>query len=273
MTASSTGCACGHASGREYLSGAWNRGGYSEIPFRVLICDRCGLARTDPAPDPTIYARSDSTWSGIDAVKDVWSVPLARDLARLTSGRRLLDVGCNVGNLVAAARSEGFDALGVEIDPKPVEIAQRAGRNVLGVDVQSLDDGEFDVIVLHHVLEHTSAPIDLLKGCCARLAHDGLLVVRVPCYTGLVPRLMRDHWFAWVPVEHVWHFVPRTLVDLANRAGLSAVSVKRRGAIEPPSSGVKGAVKETIATLSSQVGWGDEVRAVFSKATNPTGGP
>jgi hypothetical protein len=82
-----------------------------------------------------------------------------------------------------------------------------------------------------------------------------------------MPRLMRENWMGWFPQQHVWHFTPATLVGTVERAGnLRAVDCTTRGVIEPPSTGMKGAVKAAVSMLSRSVEWGDEIEAVFQKA-------
>lgn len=255
-------CVCGATRGSPQLHGTWTRAGYEGIPFTVVRCARCALARTEPVPDTRVYARGESDWSGATH-DDVWSAPLARSLRRELPGRRLIDVGCNRGHLVAAAAAAGFDALGIDLDPVAIAEGRSHGRNILNLPVADLV-GEFDVLVLHHVLEHVVGVAGFLGHCARLLAPGGTAVIHVPYHRGLVPRLMGDHWFAYAPNEHVWHFTPATLTaTVEGCTPLRRVTVRTKGAIEPPSSGAKGAVKRIIAQTASRLGWGDEIRARF----------
>jgi SAM-dependent methyltransferase len=79
----------------------------------------------------------------------------------LPSSGRLLDVGCGTGALVAAARAEGLDAIGVEPDPDMAQLAgSRLGEDVTVAGLPDLpyaDDG-FDVVTASFVLNHVDDP-------------------------------------------------------------------------------------------------------------------
>src|SRR5207253_10302673 len=107
----------------------------------VRRCVGCGLGRTVPTPaeadererfvgDPAYFR------DAMAQPKDQWwhrfnRAPLALlEAAGAPPGLRLLDVGCNVGYLVAAARERGFRAHG--LDGSAAAVA--AGRAALGVE-------------------------------------------------------------------------------------------------------------------------------------------
>ena len=110
-------CFCGGRAYRRILSGSWHRGGHGAIPFTVAECGACGLARTLPVPDASLYESAESCWNGASRRDDSWSARIADDLVRRAGGGRLLDVGCNTGNLVEASGRRGFDAEGIDLDP------------------------------------------------------------------------------------------------------------------------------------------------------------
>jgi methyltransferase family protein len=259
-------CFCGGHTYQAVLSGRWQRGGHDVVPFTVAECRVCGLARTLPVPDASRYESAESCWNGASRRDDSWSARIADDLARRAGGGRLLDVGCNTGNLVEACGRRGFDAEGIDLDPSAVAEGQRMGRSVSTTPIYELQ-GPYDVIVMNHVLEHVPDLRPFLERVDALLAPEsGLVVIRVPYYRGLIPRLMKDRWFAWAPDEHIWHFTPDTLrLVVADASALRPVEVFTKGAIEPPSSGAKGVAKSALARAANTVGRGDQVVAVFAR--------
>ena len=248
-------------------SGEYNRLGVHGYRFSIVKCAACDLARTTPPPDPCQYASGFSltTRSGefVGSTQDGWSVAVARDIAKRGTGKRLLDIGCHVGNLVEAACDIGFDAHGIDLDPLATARGRQLGR---ALENRALEDVEetFDMVVLVHVLEHVHELRTFLAQLERVLVPGGLAFIYVPHYRGLIPRLMRDSWMGWVPAQHVWHFTPTTLVRTVEATTrLRIRDCTTRGVIEPPSTGVKGAGKSAISAFSRAVGWGDGIEAVF----------
>ena len=100
----------------------------------------------------TTYARS---FAGLCA----GAVPML--LHDLPAGARLLDVGCGTGELVAAARKAGLDAVGVEPDPEMAALAgSLLGEEVMvgGLPDLPLADDGFDVVTASFVLNHVDHP-------------------------------------------------------------------------------------------------------------------
>lgn len=99
------------------------------------------------------------------------------------SPRRTLDVGCGDGALLAELHRRGFGGTlaGVEIARAAVAIAARRPEieSVALYDGEhlELDDGQYDLAILSHVLEHALDPVALLAEV-ARCA--GVVVLEVP---------------------------------------------------------------------------------------------
>jgi SAM-dependent methyltransferase len=178
----------------------------------------------------------------------------------------LLDVGCSIGNLVMAAAEQGFEAEGIDVDPVATEEARRQGRPVRTAALEQVQ-GTYDVVVVNHVLEHIEDLGGFLAQVSRVLAAGGRLFVFSPHYKGLIPRLRRGRWMGWVPREHVWHFTPETLATSIERASpLVLVSCETKGVIELPASGAKGIGVAALGALSSGLGRGDQVEAIFEKS-------
>jgi SAM-dependent methyltransferase len=258
-------CWCESGEYTTLLAGSWDRyGGSDPLPLTVRRCRECGLARTDPTPNEDRYGQGESIWAAA-RLHDQWSDKLAKRLLGRAPGRRILDIGCNVGNLVEAAARSGADAEGIDLDPVAIERGRTAGRNVHLRDIAD-QTGEWDGIALNHVLEHV---VDLsgFLGHVERLAGSGaVIMINVPCYEGVIPRMMGERWFAWAPDEHVWHFTPKTLRRVVESStSLTTLAARRRGLIEPPSDGLKGRTKSMIGRLASRANRGDQVEALFRK--------
>jgi 2-polyprenyl-3-methyl-5-hydroxy-6-metoxy-1,4-benzoquinol methylase len=260
-------CVCGGNSYRLLLRTA-ARDDKSQT-FSIVECEACGLGRTLPPPDTEQYRSGyapntrDGAYAG--ALSDFWSPAVARYVRDNSTGSSLLDVGCGVGNLVVAASELGFEAEGIDIDRVATEEARRHGRRVRTAAVGEID-GQFDAIVVNHVLEHVEDLPSFLGEVSRLLSEGGRLFVLAPNRKGLIAKLRRGRWMGWVPREHVWHFTPETLVATVRRtSSLSPVSCTSRTVIEGPVGGPKGIVVAALTFLSRRTGSGDQLEAVFTR--------
>ena len=144
-----------------------------------------------------------------------------RELRGVPAGR-LLDVGCGKGRFLAAARDAGWQVMGVEFEPT----SAAAARHNHGVEVVPGDflkvplDGDFDVVTMWHVLEHLPDPAAAVARAVELLRPGGRLVLSVPNIDSLQARFGGEQWFHLDLPRHLFHFGPRSLSALAERAGL-----------------------------------------------------
>lgn len=101
---------------------------------------------------------------------------------------RLIEVGCGMGQILAevAARCPQIRLIGADIDPECVRSTSEMVALEQGIVVTPEMDlgrdfaGEFDVLILSHILEHTPAPVDFLRRHLALLKPGGIAVLAVP---------------------------------------------------------------------------------------------
>lgn len=129
-------------------------------------------------------------------------------LPRLPATARLLDVGCGPGTITAglAARIPGGEVVGIDaaadvLDVARQEAGRRGQRNVrfeVG-DVYQLafDDGAFDVVHAHQVLQHMSDPVAALAEMRRVCRGGGLIAARDSDYGGMF-------WFPEDPELAEW---------------------------------------------------------------------
>ena len=146
----------------------------------------------------------------------------------------LLDVGCATGSFVAAARTAGFDARGIDISAE----STRYGREVLGLplDVGDLYERQyppeaFDVVTLWATLEHLVDPNRFLSEALRLLVPGGRIALSVPNHASLSQRILgrRDRY---VGVDHVNYFTASTARRMLTRHGFSVETI-RTGRFSP----------------------------------------
>jgi len=208
---------------------ACNGASFEPFRYELVECGSCGLVIDPAAIRRSREEKVQEDWFGIpDAAQSVWvrtfeSWNNARTIARIQrfvkAPARVLEVGVGSGSLLVALRDAGFDAQGCDLSPRVAEYV----RTTLGMPmtvgpVESVETtSKFDVVVMNHVVEHTSEPVKMLESV-RRLARPGALfhvaVPNIACWEAHLPG-----WTSYEPY-HLVYFTPRTLSAVAERAGL-----------------------------------------------------
>ena len=151
-----------------------------------------------------------------------------RFISHLPAGARVLEVGAGDGKLVAAMRSAGLEARGIDPSPAAADAARRIGVEVrtAGVDDAVVGAGETDAVVLWHALEHFDDPRAALSRVRGWLPAGGGLVVAVPNLASLQARIGGDRWFHQDVPRHRTHLTPAGLAALLGRSGFAVDRVR-----------------------------------------------
>ena len=138
---------------------------------------------------------------------------------------RVLDVGCGSGSLVYAL-SLGTAAYCVGVDPFGRSRTFPSGAQTRQCGLDDVQQGGWDLVMLHHSLEHVADPVATLSAARAALRPGGRVIVRMPTVTS-------DAWFEyrteWAQLDAPRHscVMSRTGVEAAvRRAGLAVVATR-----------------------------------------------
>lgn len=142
-------------------------------------------------------------------------------------GGRVLDIGCGSGWLTGFLGSLGWEAMGIDVDPKSVKAARSRGLDVrLGtLEAQGFPADYFDAVVMSHVIEHIHDPLELLQKCHRVLKKGGILSMTTPNIVSWGHRRFRQYWLGLDPPRHLYVFSPKSLEALAKSAGFSIQSL------------------------------------------------
>ena len=217
-------------------------------PDNFLRCRACGFVQMSPLPAPEGPGED---YAGFDLesyaafMAEFRRPQYERDLALIrerASGGRLLDIGCGLGDFLDVAAAGGFRAYGLEPSRKASEIARRRHTVVRGELGQvKLREGAFAAATLWSVLEHVPDPAAFLAEARSLLAPGGVLALRVPDVSGLLPALALAAWrltfhrldlplrilyqLDW-HYKHLYGFDRRTIVRLLEQGGFAVEAVR-----------------------------------------------
>ncbi len=209
-------------------------------------CRGCGLLRQVALLAP-LAGLLDET-AAAPALVALRQANARRSLALLQAlGPRgqLLDVGCGHGWFLAAAQAAGYQAEGLEPDPRMVAAARRLGQTVIDGDFpQALDPARrYAVVAFNDVFEHLADPVAALAAARDALVPGGLLAIAAPSANGAFYRLARllavlrlagplaRLWQRGWPSPHLWYFTPATLQRLITGQGLTFCARRRLPAV------------------------------------------
>jgi SAM-dependent methyltransferase len=100
---------------------------------------------------------------------------------------KLLDIGSGRGELLIAAKQQGWDAVGIEPSSSFAERLRRAGVVIRQEPVEQcgFEESSFDVVILAAVLEHLYNPNETIREISRILRPGGALFLDVPNEHGL----------------------------------------------------------------------------------------
>ncbi|MEO7194667.1 MAG: class I SAM-dependent methyltransferase [Pseudonocardiaceae bacterium] len=160
----------------------------------------------------------------------------AEMLRPFTTPNAWLDVGTGYGHFCQFARKVWLETVFDGLDQSAsVEEAQRRGwvhHGYRGEFVGLADEltGRYDVVSMHHYLEHTREPFDELDTAAKILLPGGYLLIEVPDPEFWAGRVFGRFWMSWSQPQHQ-HMIPLgNLKDALADRGFSLVAVQREEA-------------------------------------------
>lgn len=141
-------------------------------------------------------------------------------------GGRLLDVGFGNGGFLKLASEMGWNAEGIDFDPKAVEVARARGLNVRCASATDLSAHaeQYDVITISHVVEHVHEPLNLLRDLYRLLKPGGCLWLDTPNLSSLGAQRFGRNWRDLDPPRHLVLFTPTSLRVSLGKVGFQQIN-------------------------------------------------
>jgi len=134
----------------------------------------------------------------------------------------ILEIGSGHGFFLEAMEKLQFDIKGIEISKEKRDMAKKiTKKEILNINLnnENLESERYDVMVMFHVLEHLSNPIEFVKKLKSNLNKNGKFIVEVP--NGDDHQLFQNlkyTKFYWQRA-HLSYFNPKTLKKVFQKAG------------------------------------------------------
>jgi 2-polyprenyl-3-methyl-5-hydroxy-6-metoxy-1,4-benzoquinol methylase len=157
-----------------------------------------------------------------------WHSEGGSTFARYRPQGRLLDLGCGAGAYLLGMQSLGWEVEGIDFDLEAVAAARVHGLNVRSgcLEDQRYPSGSFNVIMMNHVVEHLTHPIETLREVLRVLKPGGVLLLFTPNTESLGHRLFGAHWRGLEPPRHLHLFSAASLRKALLMAGFENISIR-----------------------------------------------
>lgn len=142
----------------------------------------------------------------------------------ISKSSKVADIGCGNGQLLYEMYAAGFNHLR-GFDPFVEEELELGERLQLKKKTVFEIEGKFDLLMIHHALEHMAEPQKVLQQCYELLNPKGQLLVRVPVADA---KVWKDEGVAWVQLDAPRHLhVPSAqgLTKMAEEVGFKCNEV------------------------------------------------
>lgn len=131
---------------------------------------------------------------------------------------KILDVGCGKGKLICDLFNKGFENIEGVDKFVPHETDYGYGVKVMKKELLDLPYNSYDVIMMHHVLEHIDQQQKTLMDCHKLLKEQGCLLIRIPII-GEAWEMYRSNWVQLDAPRHFFLHSLKSMEILANQTG------------------------------------------------------
>ena len=183
--------------------------------FNILRCKFCGIKRKEFEKDLNFNFED---WYNKDYFsflvekreffkKDL-HFPKIELIKKFKKNGKFLDIGCGLGIAVEIALEEGFDVWATDVSSYAISyVKEKFNIPCYKGEIENapFPQNFFDVIYIHHVLEHVIEPVEFLKKVKKFLNKDGIILIAVPNIKSIYLKIYRKNFHIFQK-EHLWYF-------------------------------------------------------------------
>jgi SAM-dependent methyltransferase len=211
--------------------------GFAQV-HRIVRCNHCGLMYANPQELVDCDTIAAGSWpdslDGVGQYVEKQNVQLPDNERALQvlndlfpKRGKLLEIGSFLGVFLDRIRADGWTVTGVEPWRAPADYSRsRFGLNVLDgvLPNESLRDGEFDAVVMLHVIEHMPDPVAGLREIRRIMRSGGVLAIETPRFDSLMFKLLGHRERSIHNCGgHIFFFTRTHLQQLLQKAGFEVL--------------------------------------------------
>lgn len=208
----------------------------SKNDYDLLECQSCSLIFVDPIPSNeelnAFYQdyHKTSQYTGKIESKQRRARKRIKSVKKLAKDKSFVDIGCNAGFAVEAARTLGLDAYGIDVDKTAIDYAKRyfpqATFDAMSIQDLAATGKTFDIIYCSEVIEHLPELHSFVDALYTILEQDGVLFLTTPDMGHYSIKKDQLGWDAVRPPEHLFYFSKKSLGQLLETHGFKRIKFK-----------------------------------------------
>ena len=188
--------------------------------FGLASCNTCQAKFSWPRPTPSELATYYNSLSSIRYEQQT-AAKSAKDALQLVetikkfhpTARKVLEVGCSTAYYLHGLLQHGYDVMGSELSAEAAALAEKwYGVKVFPNEFPPDDYfNEFDVVIIHHVIEHVPFPVEFYEKAKQFLKKGGVLLIETPNYDSIGIRIFGPKYPVLCPPGHLNFFRKSTV--------------------------------------------------------------
>ena len=203
--------------------------------FSINICKECTNAWTAPSPSTINYesldfhkleiSEKDNSPKSIEKLPKQWRSAIDQQIKfikkHVATDASVLEIGTGEGIFLNELSKHRYRTFGIEPSKEAALRAEKLGLDIIQgyFPNDKLKNRKFDLVIMSQVLEHIENPLKVFEDIKEILSENGKIMLVQTNYKGIMPKIFRGKWYAWVPEQHFWHFTPRGILEMAKKQG------------------------------------------------------
>lgn len=205
---------------------------------RTVICNHCGLLRTDPQFTPSSleifykeYYRSLYTGNNLPNKSFFLNqIKIGEKIRKILTKHTdfisgtVFDLGTGADGILVPFKRVGCKIIGVDYDQEYLAMGRKEELNLLegGIEVSKELDVKADLIILSHVLEHIPDIDSMISQLNEVLNPRGLRYIEAPGLFGISDGAYND-FLLYLQNAHLYHFIFDSLSQILLNHGFELV--------------------------------------------------
>jgi len=202
-----------------------------ELTFPLVLnrCEDCYHLQLSHAVNPDLLFKNYLYVSGTSQTLRDYFDWFAKEALTYFDGGRLpktvLDIACNDGSQLNSFKALGLTTYGIDPAENLYELSSKDHEVVCDYftrDHVSHYKNRLDIITAQNVFAHNSYPVDFLRMCKEIMHDDSVLFIQTS-----QADMVRNNEFDTIYHEHLSFFCANSMNELARRAGLTLIDIRK----------------------------------------------